>query len=132
MKEHVHTVPSLISISVTVLYFYSCVLHVILPLLQSVTFPAQCGYVHINTLCAFHKRRRLKAYHREEADISVCVVSAGSYDSYIISRLAVNLKFLVIHIAVFTKSCTVRTAFELPPENPAPSAVAEASSVYIV
>lgn len=62
----------------------------------------------------------------------MCVVSAGSYDSYIISRLVVNLKFSIIHIPVFTKSCTVRTTFELPPGNPALFVVAEESFVYIV
>lgn len=55
------------------------------------------------------------------------VVSAGGHDSYIISRLAVNLTFSIIHITLFTKSYTVCTAFELPPGKPA-----EASFVYIV
>lgn len=62
----------------------------------------------------------------------MCVLSAGSHDSYIIPRLAVNLKFSVIHILLFTKSCTVCAAFETPQGNRVLSVVAEASFVYIV
>lgn len=62
------------------------------------------------------------------------VVSAGSSDSYIISRLAVNLTFSIIHIPLFTKSCTVQSASELPPGNLAlfRCVAEEASFVYIV
>lgn len=62
----------------------------------------------------------------------VCVLSAGSYDSYIIPRLPVNPKFYIIHNPLFTKSCSVCAAFELPPGSRALSVVAEASFVYIV
>lgn len=75
---------------------------------------------------------RLNSETERKAEIFVCVVSAGSNDSYIIPRLAVNLKFSIIHNPVFTKSCTVHAAFKLPPGNAAMPVVAEASFVYIV
>lgn len=63
----------------------------------------------------------------------MCVLSAGSHKSYIIiPRLAVNLRFSIIHIPLFTISCTVCTIFELPQGNQVLSVVAEASFVYIV
>lgn len=69
---------------------------------------------------------------RSQWYLSVCMVSAGSSTSYIISRLPVNLKICIIHNTSLTKSYSVHTAFELPPGNWALSVVSEASFVYIV
>ncbi len=124
------------SISFRLLYFYLCILHIILSLLQSVFVPL---FLHgadnfILTRCVHFTKGgdyRLNS-ETERRQIFLCVVSAGSHESYIISRLTVNLKFSITPIPLITKSCTVSTAFDLPPGNLALSVVAEASFVYIV
>lgn len=64
--------------------------------------------------------------------VCVCGVSAGSKTLTSSPDWLWVLHFSIIHIPSFTKSRSVRTAFELPPGNPALSVVAEASFVYIV
>lgn len=128
MREHVHS-----QLHKYLCYFYLRVLHVILSLLQSafVSLFLHSGDICILTHCV-HFTKGGDYRINSETEIFVCVVSAGSPDSYIISRLAVNLKFSIIHIPLFTESRTVCTAFELPPGNRALSVVAEAGFVYIV
>lgn len=95
-------------------------------------------YCFTSAHCALHKGDSEEQCDREEADIFYAcarergrAVSAGSCDSYIISRSAASLIFPIIPIPLLTKSCTACTALELPPGNAALSAVAQAGFVYI-